>query len=107
MRNRKRYGRDWRKRIVQERERVGSKCTNCGITHGAERFSPFLERDVKVWLQCHHPDKDPENPRARVIVVCPRCHWRIYHAPGQRPAWLIEAMKHRKLLAVAYVVGRA
>lgn len=107
MRNHQRYGRDWKHRARAAKERAGWKCSKCGVSHGTPRYSEWTEREWPVYLQAHHPNFDPENVEAELIVVCPRCHWRFYRRPGERPAWLIEAMKHRKLLAVAYVVERS
>lgn len=107
MRNHKLYGKDWRKRACAAKERAGWKCAHCGVRHGMKRYSEWTEREWPVYLQAHHLNRDPDNVDAELIVVCPRCHYRVYHAAnGKRPAWLIEAMKHRKVLAVAYVVER-
>lgn len=58
-----------------------------------------------VYLQCAHVNHDPENPDAELAVVCPRCHWRYYRRPGQRPSWIvIERMKHRRLIAEAFLI---
>jgi hypothetical protein len=99
MRNRKKYGKDWRKRARAAKEKAGWKCTKCGAVHGSERYSDFLERDVKVWLQAHHESWQPEI----LVVVCARCHWRHYHKGGRPPRWLLESMKHRKLIVMAYL----
>lgn len=107
MRNRKRYGKDWRKRARAAKERAGWHCSECGAVHGSKRFSRWVQREVTVYLQAHHCNCDPENEQAELEVVCPSCHYRFHRKQGgPPPAWLIEAMKHRKLLAVAYVVER-
>lgn len=101
MRNHARYGPDWKKRASAAKEAVGWQCTKCEWPHGKPRWSEWTERFWPVWLQAHHPDFDPENPDAELIVVCPRCHWRYYRRPGERPPWLVEARKHRILLGKA------
>ncbi len=106
MRNRKKYAKNFRKRARAEKERVGWMCTECGAVHGSERWSRWVQRNVKVWLQAHHLHEDPENPDAVLVIVCPRCHWRKYHKPrpGEpRPAWYIESLKHKKLIVIAYL----
>lgn len=105
MRNRKRYGKDWRKRAQAAKEAAGWKCSECGAMHGSKRYSHWVMHEVTVWLQAHHRDQDPENANAVLIVVCPRCHWRFYHRPkgGLPPAWYIESLKHRKLIMMAYL----
>lgn len=99
MRNYKRYGKDWRKQAAADREKVGNRCQSCKIGHGQKRYSPFLEREVTVYLQRHHIHGDPGNPHAVLFICCPRCHWKLFHGRcGKRPSWMIESLKHRKLL---------
>ncbi len=104
MRNRKRYARNFKRRARAAKEAANWQCTKCGAVHGSKRYSQWVERDVTVWLQAHHVNCDPENENADLGVVCPRCHYRVYHANGKRPAWLIESLKHRRLIVVAYLV---
>lgn len=101
MRNRKRYGKDWKKRARAAKEAAGWICSKCGASHGSDRYSDWLQRDVKVWLQAHHLSYEPEI----LVVVCARCHWRHYHKKqgGPPPPWLIESLKHRKLIMMAYL----
>jgi Zn finger protein HypA/HybF involved in hydrogenase expression len=100
MRNRKRYGKDWKRRSRAAKERVGWKCEKCGAVHGSERYSEWLEREVKVWLQAHHLSYEPEI----LLVVCPRCHWKEHRRKGgPPPRWYLESMKHRKLIAIAFL----
>jgi heterodisulfide reductase subunit B len=104
MRNRKKYARNFRKRARAEKERVGWKCTECGAIHGSKRFSRWVQREVTVYLQAHHPDSDPENENAVLVVVCPRCHFQFHRRKGgPPPRWLLESMKHKKLIVLAYL----
>jgi hypothetical protein len=105
VRNRERYGKDWKQRATAAKEAAGWRCTRCGVLHGTPRWSSWTEREWPVWLQAHHPNFDPENPSADLIVCCPRCHWRYYRRPGEKPSWLIESKKHRALLAVKGVIS--
>jgi predicted HNH restriction endonuclease len=98
MRNRTRYGKDWKERSRAAKEQAGWCCTQCGVQHGTPRYSYYTGREWPVYLQAHHRDHDPENPTAILIVVCPRCHWRFFRPRGVRPAWVIESLKHRKML---------
>jgi hypothetical protein len=98
MRNAKRYGPDWKKRTREAKEAAGWCCEKCGVKHKTPRWSPWTEREWPVFLQGAHINHDPENPNAELAVVCPSCHWHHYRKPGQRPAWMVEAMKHRALL---------
>lgn len=105
MRNRKRYGPHWRRRVRALREAVGNRCQKCGIEHGTLRVSPWTGNVWPVWLQGAHPNHDPENEDAEVVIVCPACHWRHYKHPRQRASWFaIERMKHRRLIQQAYLV---
>ena len=104
MRNRKKYAKNFKRRARAEKERAGWRCTECGAVHGSERYSRWVERDVKVWLQAHHPDGDPWNEAAVLVIVCPRCHWKLHRQKGgPPPAWYIESLKHRKLIVMAYI----
>ena len=102
MRNRRKYPRHWPKLIRERREAVGNRCQRCGVVHGTPRVSPWTGREWPVYLQCAHVHHDRENPEPDVIVVCPRCHWRYYRRRDQIPQWMLERMKHHKLIQVAY-----
>src|SRR6266567_880559 len=97
MRNRERYGKEWKAKAAAAKESVGWACTRCGVIQKTPRWSDWTERFYPVYLQAHHPDEDPENENARLIVVCPRCHWRFYRKKGTRPPWLVR--KYRDLIA--------
>jgi hypothetical protein len=103
MRNRERYGKNWRKRARACKERAGWLCQKCGVKHGTERVS-WSGNLWPVYLQAAHVEHDPENLEAALVAVCPWCHWHFYRKPGTRPAWMIERMKHRRLILVAYLV---
>ena len=105
MRNRKRYGKNWKKRARAAKEQAGWMCSKCGVKHGTPRYSEWTEREWPVYLQAHHLNHDPENEDADLVIVCPRCHWRFFHRSqgGPPPAWLIESLKHRKLIVIAYL----
>jgi DNA-directed RNA polymerase subunit RPC12/RpoP len=105
MRNRTRYAKNFKKRAQAAKEAVGWQCTKCGALHGSKRYSRWVEREVTVYLQAHHINHDPENEHAELDIVCPRCHYRVYHQQkgGPPPAWLVESLKHRKLIMIAYL----
>lgn len=94
MRNRKLYPKDWRARARAAKERANWKCERCGVGHGVKRLS-WAGNWWPVWLQAHHPDHDKDNPDARLMALCPRCHWRLSE---KRPSWFIELLKHRQRL---------
>lgn len=33
-------------------------------------------------LICHHPNHDPENPEAELLIICWSCHMRLHRRPG-------------------------
>jgi hypothetical protein len=84
------------------KERAGWRCEKCGVKHGTIRRSLHTGRAYPVWLQAAHPNHDPENPDPELVAVCGSCHWHYYRRPGTRPAWLIEKLKHQKLLDASY-----
>jgi len=104
MRNRKRYGKDWKKRTRACKERAGWQCRECGVKHGTLRVSVWTGREWPVYLQAAHVNHDPENELAELAIVCPKCHWHFYRRPGQPAAWVIERLKHQRLIVIAYCV---
>jgi hypothetical protein len=101
MRNRRLYPKHWRKLARAAKERAGWHCEKCGIKHGTERLS-YAGNLWPVYLQAAHPKHDQGNEAPELVAVCPRCHWRYYRKPGQRAAWMIERLKHQKLIARAW-----
>jgi len=96
MRNRERYGKDWKAKAAAAKENVGWVCQRCGVAHKTLRYSEYTDREWPVYLQAHHPNFDPGNEDAELVVVCPRCHWRFYRRKGERPPWLVR--KYRDLV---------
>jgi hypothetical protein len=104
MRNQKRYAKNFKKRARAVKERQHWCCLECGVRHGTVRVSKWTGKEWPVYLQGAHINHDPENEDAEIVGVCPRCHWHYYRRPGQRPTWMIERIKHQRLIAVAYCV---
>ena len=102
VRNRQRYPAAWRQLARACKERAGWCCQRCQVAHGTVRVSPWTGRPWPVYLQAAHIRHDPENEAPDLIAVCPTCHWRYYRKPGTRPAWVIEKMKHQRLIQQAY-----
>ena len=97
MNNRKKYPRNWRKLARACKERAGWQCKECFVQHGTLRLS-WAGRPYPVYLVAAHKNHDPFNPSPDLVCVCPSCHFRFYRRPGQPAVWVIERMKHRKLL---------
>ena len=102
MRNRQKYPRSWRRLARECKERADWRCQRCGVKHGTLRLSRWTGREWPVYLQAAHLKHDQENETPELIAVCPTCHWRYFRRPGQRAAWMIEKLKHQKLIALAY-----
>jgi hypothetical protein len=97
MNNRHKYPKNWRALALDCKERAGWRCKECKIPHGAIRIS-WAGRPYPVYMVAAHKNHDPFNPSPDLACVCPRCHWRFYRRQGQPAVWVIERMKHRKLL---------
>jgi hypothetical protein len=97
MNNRKKYPRNWRKLARACKERAGWQCKECFVQHGTLRIS-WAGRPYPVYMVAAHKLHDPFNPSPDLVCVCPRGHWRFYRRQGQPAVWVIERMKHRKLL---------
>jgi len=91
----RRYPSNWRRLATECKDRAGWRCERCGIKHGQIRWSRHTNRAYPVWLHAHHVRFDPENETPELLALCPSCHFSYRRNP---PAWLIEKMKHRKLL---------
>lgn len=102
MRNRKNYPKDWKKKARACKEAAGWMCEECGVEQRTLRQSPWTGKVWPVFLQAAHKDHDPANESPNLVAVCPRCHWHYYRKPGQPAAWMIEQIKHRQLIQVAY-----
>lgn len=97
MNNRSLYPKNWRALARECKELAGWRCAECFIEHGAIRVS-WAGRPYPVYMVAAHVDHDPHNPTPRLACVCPRCHWRFYRRSGQPATWIIERVKHMKLL---------
>ncbi|HYU74536.1 MAG TPA: hypothetical protein VEL31_17840 [Ktedonobacteraceae bacterium] len=97
MNNRKKYPRNWRKLARACKERAGWQCKECKVLHGTLRLS-WAGRPYPVYMVAAHKNHDPFNPSPDLECVCPSCHFRFYRRQGQPAVWVIERMKHRKLL---------
>jgi len=67
--DRSKYPENWKEISWEYKESIGWKCEWCGIQH-------LKDLDIGNCLTVHHPDHDPENPDARLIGLCARCHLR-------------------------------
>ncbi len=100
MKNRHLYPRNWKKQAWTCKELAGWQCQECLVRHGTIRVS-WSGRLWPVYLVAAHKNHDPFNPSAELVCVCPSCPGRFYRRHGQPAAWVIERMKHRKMLGKA------
>lgn len=63
---------DTRKEILKDL--VGWACQQCGRKHGEIRKKKRGKGTTVVQVQAHHPDRDPKNPDARLVILCDLCH---------------------------------
>ncbi|HTI15574.1 MAG TPA: hypothetical protein VL461_13580 [Dictyobacter sp.] len=103
MKNRNRYPQNWKELSRQCKERAQWRCQKCGVKHRTIRISKWTGRAWPVYLQAAHTHHDPHNNTPDLVAVCPACHWHYFRKPGTRPSWIIEKIKHNKLIAQAYL----
>jgi len=95
MNNPQNYAKNFKARALACKEAAGHTCKECGIVRGTELVS-WAGRVWKCYMVAAHVNHDPANPNARLVCVCPRCHWKHYRRHGQPAVWIIERMKLRK-----------
>ncbi len=62
--NKKFYGKEWKKIRKEIIEKRGKRCEMCGRT------------EKEIWLTVHHKNRDPsDNREENLMVLCPRCHF--------------------------------
>jgi len=65
--DKKKYPPNWEENARACKEAAGWKCTKCGREHRSDGTMGSV-------LTVHHPDRDTENPDARLVALCARCH---------------------------------
>src|SRR5579884_902749 len=77
------YPTNWEQLAFDLKVAAGWRCQWCGARHGDLRRSED-GREWRVVITCAHLDHDPENPHARLAVLCASCHLRYDRSPQQR-----------------------
>ena len=67
--DRSKYPADWEEIAQRVKEAAGWKCEKCGMAH-------LSDGTMGSCLTVHHPNLDPENPKAKMEALCARCHLR-------------------------------
>jgi hypothetical protein len=73
------YAPNHRERRRQALAATDDHCSQCGALLGQVKLS----RRKRLWHdvgQLHHPDGNPEDPRARVEILCASCHMRAHRS---------------------------
>jgi 5-methylcytosine-specific restriction endonuclease McrA len=76
-----RYPDDWPRLRTNALRRADRRCQGCGARH-------LEDGTIGTSLTVHHPDRDPENPRPRLTVLCARCHLSVEPQARARERWL-------------------
>lgn len=82
-----RYPSNWDQMRADALMDAGERCQGCGAreledgTNGSK-------------LTTHHPDRDPENPKARLTVLCARCHLAVESMARARQRWHETGSRH-------------
>lgn len=67
---RDRYPANWTVIADAAKAAAGGRCQGCGAAHREDGTNGSI-------LTVHHPDRDPENPDARLTALCARCHLAV------------------------------
>lgn len=70
------YPKHWKQLVASAMARVipagrtGPACQGCGCGHMEDGTN-------RTCLTTHHPDRDPQNPFARLTILCASCHLAV------------------------------
>lgn len=67
---RERYPDTWDEMRAAAVAAAAERCQGCGVEHREDGTT-------SSHLTVHHPDRDPENPDARLTVLCAACHLAV------------------------------
>ncbi len=77
------YPANWRQMAEEAKRQAGYQCQQCHKKQGEWTHNRFgLPR--RVVITCAHLDHDPQNPAARIAVMCAACHCRYDAGREQR-----------------------
>ena len=85
--NKKLYAPNYPQRRDEAFVRSGGRCENvvngerCHVKLGDIRLTRAKNLQFED-LICHHPNGDPENPEAELLIICCACHMRLHRRPG-------------------------
>lgn len=67
---RERYPDNWHEMRKAAAIAADHRCQGCGVEQREDGATSTA-------LTVHHPDRDPENPRARLTLLCAACHLAV------------------------------
>lgn len=91
------YPVDWPEIARRCKQRAGYRCRQCGAGRGQlylDRFGVVRHTVITV----AHLDHDPWNPRARLRVLCARCHLRYDGADQRRRRVMMQIARGQLVL---------
>jgi 5-methylcytosine-specific restriction endonuclease McrA len=74
-RNKEKYHPNFDRRSKSRKKRVKYICEQCGARQGDTRVNKRGE-PYKVMVAAAHVNHDPQNARAKLIILCQQCHLR-------------------------------
>jgi hypothetical protein len=80
------YHPNFRERALARKKRVKYTCEQCGVKRGETLVNTY-GKPYKAMMAAAHVNHDPRNGRAKLIILCQRCHLRHdapEHAKKQR-----------------------
>ena len=77
------YPAHWKDLALAPKVAAGWRCQWCGARHG-DLVKNRLGKVWRVSVGVAHLDHDPQNPQARLAVLCHRCHCRYDASRMQR-----------------------
>lgn len=87
------YHPNFARRARYRKKRVKYTCEKCGAKQGDERMSKS-GRPYKVVVSAAHVNHDPENARAKLLILCQVCHLEhdvFEHARKASQTWKRKA----------------
>jgi 5-methylcytosine-specific restriction endonuclease McrA len=67
------YHPNFNKRALARKKRVKYTCELCGVKQGDTQINKY-GKPYKVSVAAAHVNHDPWNARAKLIILCQRCH---------------------------------
>lgn len=86
------YHPNYAERALARKKRVKYTCESCGVKQGDELINKY-GKPYKALVAAAHVNHDPQNGRAKLIILCQKCHLR-YDLPEHAKS--IKRTIHRK-----------